>query len=324
MSNKFSTSKHVLNNALHSLVGFESIEEFEEVLTLFFDALPDPIFVIDEGGNFIKVLGGNASYLYQGTENFEGKCIKDIFSPTLTQKFQLAINEAINFNKLVIIEHEINSNDLKGIEVDMSSTFFEGRIHPIRQRGNDKRAVLCVTINNTEKKLMEQKLLQLADTDPLTAAYNRRFFNNSVSRALAEFTRYNTVFSLLMIDVDHFKKFNDTFGHDVGDQVLKRLVKICNSILRTIDIFARYGGEEFMILLPSTTCDNACIVANRIRVAIEQDTFILGNKTISYTVSIGATQVKTSDKNIDLLTKRADLALYKAKDTGRNQVCSKL
>ena len=321
MSHEHDTTKKELDDVISSIGGVGDIEEFVEVLNLFFDALPDPIFVIDEDGNFIKALGGSASYLYQGTKYFEGKCIKDIFSTSLAEKFQLAVNEAINLNKLVIMEHEIYSNDLNGIDVGGSSNWFEGRIHPILQRGNDTRVVLCVTINKTESKLMEQKLLQLAQTDPLTGAYNRRFFNNSLARAIAEFSRYNTVFSLLMIDVDHFKKLNDTFGHDIGDEVLKGLVKICDDVLRDIDLFARYGGEEFMILLPNTTGKDACVVANRIRIALEQDSNIIESKNISYTASIGVTQAKPNDRNIEQVTKRVDLALYQAKESGRNQVC---
>lgn len=321
MSNEHDMANQVLSNTISSLGGFEGIEGFEEVLTLFFDALPDPIFVIDEDGNFIKALGGNASYLYRGTEHFEGKCIKDIFSGSFAQKFQLAINEAITLNKLVIIEHEISPKELKAIDVDSSSSWFEGRVHPISQRGNDKRVVLCVTINKTESKLIEQKLLLLAETDPLTGAYNRRFFNNSLTRAIAEYTRYQNIFSILMIDVDHFKKLNDTFGHDIGDEVLKRLVNICNGVLRDIDIFSRYGGEEFMILLPNTSSKDACVVANRIRIALEKESLVIESKNIAYTVSVGVTEVKSVDENIEQLTKRVDLALYQAKESGRNQVC---
>jgi len=321
VSHNHDSTKQELSDAISSIGGFEGIQGFEEVLNLFFDALPDPIFVINEDGNFIKALGGNASYLYQGSEHFEGKYIKDIFSSSLAQEFQLAVTQAINSNKLVIIEHEIHPNDLKAFDVGVSSNWFEGRIYPIRQRGNDKRVVLCVTINKTESKLMEQKLLQLAETDPLTGAFNRRFFNNSLTRAIAEFTRYNNVFSLLMIDVDHFKNLNDTFGHDIGDEVLKGLVNICHDVLRDIDIFARYGGEEFMILLPHTSGEEACIVADRIRRALAQASTVIDSKKISYTASIGVTQVKTNDEKIEQLTKRVDLALYQAKDSGRNKVC---
>lgn len=283
-------------------------------------SLPDPIFVIDEDGRIIKALGGNASALYKGTDYFEGKCIKDTFSISLAKKIQFGVNEAISLNKLVIIEHRVDSNDLKATDTECYSNWFEGRIHPISQRGNDKRVVVCVTIDKTESKLLEQKLLKMAETDPLTEAYNRRFFNNSLKRAIAEFSRYKNAFSLLMIDVDYFKKLNDNFGHDVGDEVLKRLAKVCCEELRDIDIFARYGGEEFMILLPNTLGQAASTVANRIRIALEEDIVIIRSKTISYTVSIGVTQAQEGDGRIEQLTKRVDLALYQAKESGRNRV----
>jgi PAS domain-containing protein len=154
------------------------IEELDELLSLFFDSLPDPIFVIDEDGCFIRAFGRNLSYIEHGSENYEGKSLENIFCCSLVQKFELAIREAINTNQLVLIEYEVNSDNLISLDTDMPANWFEGRIYPIRKRGEDKRAVLWIAINKTENKLMEQKLLHLAETDPLTGAYNRRYFKD--------------------------------------------------------------------------------------------------------------------------------------------------
>lgn len=307
--------KEALGNALGS------IEAYDEVLTLFFEALPDPIFVINEEGKLIKALGGNASDIYRSAQYLEGKYIKDVFSSYLAEKFHNAINEAISSNKLVLTEYEINSSNSNLLPQEDSSRWYEGRIHPIRQKGKDKRVVLWISIDKTLNKKMEQELLQLAITDPLTGAYNRRYFNDNLTRQISEFSRYKNVFSLLMLDVDHFKQLNDTFGHDLGDETLKGLVKTSSKLLRDIDIFARYGGEEFMILLPNTPSEEATVVANRLRVAVAQDYIDSGNTKIYYTVSIGVTEIKDQKDDIESITKRADIALYQAKERGRNQVC---
>ena len=311
--------KKIIKETFENILG--SLEEHYDVLTLFFDGLPDPIFVINEEGKLIKVLGGNASDLYRKTQHLEGEYIKDFFAPTLAEKFIRVIHEAISSNTLVITDYEINVSNSKFLSQDDSKRWFEGRVSPIKQRGTDKRVVVWISINKTQNMIMEQKLLQLSITDPLTGAYNRRYFNDNLIRQFAEFSRYKNTFSILMLDVDYFKKLNDTFGHDLGDEVLKELVKISHKVLREIDIFSRYGGEEFMILLPKTNSKEAFIVADRLRLALEEAHIVTEYNKISYTVSIGVTEIKSDNDDIESITKRADLALYQAKEQGRNRVC---
>ena len=128
--------------------------------------------------------------------------------------------------------------------------------------------------------------------------------------------RYSKEFSLIMLDIDHFKTVNDTYGHDVGDYVLKATVNVIKRNIRKADIFARYGGEEFMIVQPETTIERAKVYAEKIRTIIEQNNF---DKVKKITISIGVTMFNKNDA-IESITKRVDDALYRAKDNGRNRV----
>ena len=126
--------------------------------------------------------------------------------------------------------------------------------------------------------------------------------------------------SVLLIDVDHFKHINDTFGHLTGDVVLKELAEILSEVLRTPDVVCRYGGEEFAAFLPETSMGGAFSTAERLRAAVEGHQFCSGNPTIDVTVSIGVTQTDQRDKRYEKALNRADQALYKAKESGRNRV----
>lgn len=303
-----------------------SVDTLNEQLTLFFDALPDPIFVIDQDGLYIKTLGGNAHGLYQGDRFgslLEGKNISDVFAKELTDKFLSAIKAAITGNSIICLEYEINSHQInEGFSKEaIKPSWFEGRIFPVKQKEGDKRVVLWIAINITEKKLLEKELKLLAETDPLTGAYNRRYFFEHFNRAFSASKRYSSALSFLIIDIDCFKKLNDTYGHDAGDKILKELVAICSPLMRDVDLFARFGGEEFVAMLPNTAIDGALILAERIRKNINQKQLLLANNKINFTVSIGVSEISADDDQyVEEIIKRADLALYEAKEGGRNKV----
>jgi two-component system, cell cycle response regulator len=127
--------------------------------------------------------------------------------------------------------------------------------------------------------------------------------------------------SFMMLDLDHFKKINDTYGHQGGDEALISFSKITKSMLRTYDILCRFGGEEFAIFCPETNAVEANLIAERIRDAIEKQVILYDGIEIKLTVSIGIAELKHRDENVDDIIKRADKALYKAKYLGRNNVC---
>ena len=167
-----------------------------------------------------------------------------------------------------------------------------------------------------QRKKAEEKLTLLATTDELTGIYNRRAFNNFAEHYIGRSKRYNEPMSLILLDIDHFKHVNDTYGHDMGDKILVSLVMIMKECIRQEDFPCRWGGEEFTILLPKTDSISALNLAERLRKSIEEHDFNIAD---IITVSIGLTHYKLED-SIDSMIKRADEALYEAKDSGRNTV----
>ena len=156
--------------------------------------------------------------------------------------------------------------------------------------------------------------------DALTGLNNRRQFEIRLGEQYAASNRQNTPLCAIMIDIDYFKKSNDTYGHAIGDKVLKTVASIIKEHLREYDIPSRYGGEEFCILLPHTTIQEAQIVAERLRSAVESTKIELDSKqSINLTISLGLSELDIKDMPEDLYMK-ADSALYKAKESGRNKV----
>jgi diguanylate cyclase (GGDEF)-like protein len=173
-----------------------------------------------------------------------------------------------------------------------------------------------------ERKRMESLLHNMAMLDPLTNLYNRRQFYSLAKSEIERAKRYGHALSVLMIDLDHFKKINDQYGHLAGDQVLITVAQTIKAGLRENDVVGRYGGEEFVALLPETTADQAYEVSERIRRAVSETRFETSTGTASVTMSIGvadwSAEMANTGSDLDLLLGRADRALYCAKDHGRN------
>jgi diguanylate cyclase (GGDEF)-like protein len=182
-----------------------------------------------------------------------------------------------------------------------------------------KRVLKERQLTKERVKMLEQ-LQKLATTDGLTKLYNSRHFYHQLALEVDRSNRYNPPLSLLLLDIDHFKHYNDTFGHLEGDKVLVRLAQIIESCLRKLDTAYRYGGEEFTVILPETTGDEAETVAYRIKDAVRKEKFRpRAGEDVQVTVSIGVTQYLPSEE-ITTFVKRADAAMYASKDEGRDKV----
>lgn len=171
-----------------------------------------------------------------------------------------------------------------------------------------------------ENRNARNELEHRAYSDYLTDLANRRYFIEQAELELLRCERYEGELSLIMLDIDFFKKINDTYGHNIGDLVLQKIADLSRTILRDIDIIGRIGGEEFAILLPETNIEDAIIVAERLRVEISNASVISENAEVTFTSSFGV--VSANKSNIDELLIKADKALYKAKESGRNKVCT--
>jgi diguanylate cyclase (GGDEF)-like protein len=163
-------------------------------------------------------------------------------------------------------------------------------------------------------------LQMLAAVDPLTGLYNRRQFENLAHAELSRCQRYIRPCSFLMIDIDHFKRVNDTYGHEMGDWVLKMVATTLASARRDPDVVARFGGEEFVIMLPETAAEAAAMVAERIRSLVFANSLAIGAENLTLSISVGVSEATAGSPSIEAMLRDADGALYEAKQAGRNRV----
>jgi diguanylate cyclase (GGDEF)-like protein len=171
-----------------------------------------------------------------------------------------------------------------------------------------------------ENARLYSQMQQLAITDSLTGIFNRRHFFDLASKELNRAVRYKKDLSILMIDLDHFKRVNDTHGHRVGDQVLYAVAQLCSQALRKVDLIGRYGGEEFIALLPETNLEKAQITAERMCRKLAEAEFQTSQGTMKTTASFGLTSMQPGGESLESLLDRSDRALYRAKQNGRNRV----
>ena len=164
-----------------------------------------------------------------------------------------------------------------------------------------------------------QRALKAAKVDALTGAHNRTAMNETLEREVELANRHKSALSVLILDIDHFKHINDNYGHNVGDDVLKECVELCNQTIRGSDMLFRFGGEEFVIMLPGVNANGAELAAERIRATIEKHVFASQNITVPVTASFGSASL-VQHETVAQLLKRADKALYVAKGSGRNCV----
>lgn len=201
---------------------------------------------------------------------------------------------------------------------DLGDRQFKVDTHAMR--GDRRNGRIWLFNEVTAEHRLEQELRGLALTDPLTGLANRRQFAEYGAAMFDQAESDAQQLSVLMLDVDHFKSINDSYGHHVGDEVLRTLANLCQSQLRTQDLIARLGGEEFAVILPGTSTSDATVIAQRLRAAIAAAPIIAQDLQIDVTVSIGGATLLPGYQTLEDLLDRADHRLYVAKQTGRNKV----
>jgi diguanylate cyclase (GGDEF)-like protein len=211
--------------------------------------------------------------------------------------------------------HQLGQNGEKGF-------FLISRNSPPQFSSEDKKfietlAASMMTIIKNYQLYVKQ--VQLATTDGMTGLFNHRYFQEALGREISRSRRYGAPVSLLYMDIDHFKKFNDTYGHQIGDEVLKVVSRTIRRNLRDSDVPCRYGGEELVGILPDTDQKGALIAGEKIRKAIESLKFPVGGKNVKITISVGVSTYPLNAETKETLIEAADGALYVAKEGGRNQ-----
>ena len=198
-----------------------------------------------------------------------------------------------------------------------SFRWFLGRVTPLLV---EQGGAVISHENITDRKVLEIDLARFAATDSLTGLPNRRYFLDFANKEIARVRRFGTPASVLMIDLDHFKAVNDTFGHAIGDTVLRSIGKACAETIRPNDLFARFGGEEFVALISGSNLADALVVGEKLRRRVLETLVPNGENSIGLTASIGVTEIASDDADIGVALGRADAALYAAKHAGRNCV----
>ena len=179
---------------------------------------------------------------------------------------------------------------------------------------------MCIYVDSTERKQLERRLKELATTDSLTGLNNRQHCMDLAGALFNTAKRYDSDLAVSIFDIDHFKTVNDTRGHDAGDMVLKNLSRTAQDNFRSADVLGRIGGEEFVVIMPATGYQKAVQTMERFRYAVESNSITYGNTPLYITVSCGVALITSDDSTLESLIKKADLALYNAKRSGRNKV----
>jgi len=293
-----------------------ALQESEERFRSTFDAAAIGMALVNLEGRFMQV---NAALCH----------IVGYTEAELTQKTFQDITHPDDLESDLALLNELLSGTRQSYQMEKRYVKKDGRVIWILLSGSavrDSAGKVLYFVGQiqdiNERKILLDRLERQAQQDYLTGLCNRRFFLEQGELELARAQRYGNELSLFMLDIDHFKAINDTYGHATGDIVLQTLSHILREILRSIDIIGRWGGEEFVILLPETDAQEAAEIAERLREAIDHAKVTLATGLpLHFTASIGIATLKEKDTNIDILLNYADEALYQAKNTGRNKVC---
>lgn len=288
----------------------EALRESEERFHLMFEKHDAIMLLIEpETGRILDANQAAARFYGYPVERLCAMSVQDI-SASSPDKVSLKGDGSLpEYRDDFVFSHRLANGEERVVEVHAS---------PILLRG---QSILFAIIHDiTKRRALEREMRRLATTDPLTGLVNRRFFFNQVTRELERFRRYAKSAALLMLDLDSFKRINDTRGHAAGDAVLQHFAIVARQSLRRVDVVGRLGGEEFAALLPGTDAAGAVQLAERLRQAVAERPADIEAGSLAYTVSVGVTWFAPSDSNADAILARADRALYRAKDHGRNRV----
>lgn len=287
------------------------------------DASPDGILVVDDHDNVVTMNQRFLDVWGIPSDHIRGRRAGDVIGtsdrPILAMAVERVRDEAAFLRRVRELYADPTQDDHCEIELKDGRTLERHSTVLRGERGRYLGRVWFFRDVSTHKQ-MESSLKELAHRDSLTGVANRRYFFERADAEYARSRRYGRVLSIVMIDIDHFKRINDQYGHFRGDEVLKTLCESTKTQLRESDLLARIGGEEFVLLLAETDLSGACIVAERLRRVTTALRVISEGAEIGWTISLGVATLIPADAAIGDCLKRADDALYRAKAAGRNRV----
>ena len=272
---------------------------------------------LDSKGRILKINRTELDWLgYRADEITDQHCYRDFITPETRTAFDAAFQQVLNREQEGSAECELLRRDGTTLHVAIQATA------QVTQDGF--QYTRATVFDLSERKQLEARLEQQARTDPLTGLGNRRYLEGQAALEMARARRSGAPLSFIAIDLDHFKHINDTYGHDVGDKVLQAFATNALTQLRDGYVLCRMGGEEFAVLLPDSNREQAMLVAERLRQAVEAtpvelDSDVMTVARLTYTASLGVTLVSAKETSLTPAIKRADLGLYTAKEAGRNQ-----
>lgn len=277
------------------------------------DALPSPIFIKDGECRYIACNRAFEAYIGLPRASIIGATVHDVAPAELAAVYEKADRDLMADGGTQTYETRVRYADGSHRDVVFYKSVFYGA-------EGQPDGISGVMLDITERKRLENELAKAAREDFLTGVVNLRTFYELANQEFARFKRTGEAFSLLVLDLDRFKKINDTLGHEAGDDALRKFVQVVRANLREQDIFARTGGDEFRLLLPGTPQSGAIVLAEKIRREVNEASFHAPNGSVALSMSAGLCRCHPDDTGIDDIVRRADVALYEAKAAGRNAV----
>lgn len=278
----------------------------------------DGLVVLDQDGKVYKANRQFADMLGYSMEEICQLCVWDWDFQFKKEQLQEMLRKVDSTGDHFETLHRRKDGAIIDVELSTSGSVYKG-----------KKLIFCICRDVTKRNRMEEALREsearyqeLCIVDDLTRLYNSRHFYDKLKMEIDRVDRYGETLALMLIDMDNFKQFNDTYGHIEGDNVLIRLAQVIRRCLRKTDTAFRYGGEEFVVLMPVTTCEEGIVTAERIQAELKREDFSpFPGEKVNVTVSIGVAEYE-KEKDMKAFVSRVDKLMYEAKKSGKNRVCS--
>jgi len=297
-----------INNLKHSNGKFKAFTE----------VMPDLVLILNEHGEYVDVYGSSEGLLYSAMMEIKGENVNNILPAKDAKPIMAVLEKTLATNEIQVFEYEL--------DVQIGHRVFEGRTAPVenyQSKDNSSRHVLWVARDITQRKLAEKEIEKLAYYDPLTKLPNRRMLNERLAIAVEKIKRSGETGALLFLDIDNFKRLNDSLGHVSGDKLLVEVARRLGAIIRKSDTLARLGGDEFVVLLEYIGDDNeqanveSSVVAQKIHEIFDEE-FKVDSLSFQMSCSIGICLIEGFDISSDNIMQFADTAMYRSKAKGGN------